>query len=276
MSLKRGIALAGGGARGAYQIGALKALKIHGYLDDIHAISGVSVGSLNACLLAMDALDEAEELWLNLKEDSLFTKDASWLNMLVKENVKLITDGAFKTDKLEIIMDEMLDFEVLRKKDIYIALSFVAEKKHSLTEAIKTNIKNLFEREKHIEYRNLKGMDDQQIHANLIASCALPVAFKPVEIEGKTYLDGGLLDNTPYKPLIDAGCDEVIVIDLFRFSLKNMRRKDSIDGVKMNYIYPKKNLHGILDFKKEHLQARFDLGYNDAEEAIKTWKQKTE
>ncbi len=275
-TFKRGIALAGGGARGAYQIGALKALHKHGYLDDLHAISGVSVGSLNACLLAMGDLDIAEEIWLNLKEDSLFDKDTSWKDLLIKENVHLITDGIFKTDKLETIMDEVLDYDIIRKKQVFIAVSFVTEKKFKFTDALAINIKNFFEKEKRIKYHDLRELSDDDIRGTLLASCAIPVMFKPINIHGKTYYDGGILDNTPYTPLIQAGCDEVIVIDLFRISLRNVTRKKEIDGTKMKYIYPKKNLHGVMDFSTDHIKARFELGYHDALETIETWQKETE
>ena len=46
----------------------------------------------------------------------------------------------------------------------------------------------------------------------LRASCALPIMFKPIEIEGKKYLDGGVGDPIPYKKALADGCDKIIVI----------------------------------------------------------------
>ena len=56
---KLGIAFAGGGARGAYQIGAWKALKEAGIDQQISVYSGASVGSLNAAMFAMGDYDLA-------------------------------------------------------------------------------------------------------------------------------------------------------------------------------------------------------------------------
>ncbi|MFW5913670.1 MAG: patatin-like phospholipase family protein, partial [Bacillota bacterium] len=95
---------------------------------------------------------------------------------------------------------------------------------------------------------------------------ALPVAFKPVKIDGKTYYDGGILDNTPYKPLLDAGCDEIIIIDLFRF---NFRRKRQIEDTRMLYFYPSKSIRGVMDFSHEQITRRFELGYHDTFERLK-------
>lgn len=46
----------------------------------------------------------------------------------------------------------------------------------------------------------------------LRASCALPIMFKPIEINGNKYLDGGLGDPIPYKKALDESCDKIIVI----------------------------------------------------------------
>lgn len=46
----------------------------------------------------------------------------------------------------------------------------------------------------------------------LIASCALPILFQNVEINGNKYLDGGIADPIPFTKALDEGCDKVIVI----------------------------------------------------------------
>ena len=63
-SKEYGIVLEGGGARGAYQVGAWKALKEAGI--SIKGISGASVGALNGALMCMDDLEKAEYIWENI------------------------------------------------------------------------------------------------------------------------------------------------------------------------------------------------------------------
>ena len=60
----KGLVLAGGGAKGSYQVGAYRALRELGWHPDI--ITGTSVGCLNAALFVLDKVQEAEELWKNL------------------------------------------------------------------------------------------------------------------------------------------------------------------------------------------------------------------
>ena len=56
-----GLVLEGGGAKGAYQIGAWKALKEAGI--HVKGIAGTSVGALNGALIAMDDFEKAERIW---------------------------------------------------------------------------------------------------------------------------------------------------------------------------------------------------------------------
>ncbi len=268
---KIGIALAGGGARGAYQVGALEVLKAHGYLDNIHAISGVSVGSLNACLLAMDRIDLAEKLWLDLEENDLFDTDVNWFEVLRQQNLKLLNKGVFDTSRLEKIIDDNIDFDLIRQKDVYVTTAYVADKEVGLFDTITLGLKNFFEKDGRVIYNHLKTMSNDEIKTTILASCALPVMFKPVSIHGKTFYDGGILDNESYKPLIDAGCDEIIFIDLWRFKLRHFPRKSHVDGVNIRHIHPKKSLKGIMDFDHDKIMYRFNQGKLDAKHAINQW-----
>ena len=85
MEKRYGIVLAGGGAKGAFQIGVWKALIDRQIYRQIYGISGCSVGALNAFLMASGEYDKAEEIWCNISkfdflnninsQGSLFTRD---------------------------------------------------------------------------------------------------------------------------------------------------------------------------------------------------------
>ena len=68
-----GIVLEGGGARGAYQIGAWKALKEAGI--EIKGAAGTSVGALNGALICMDDLEKAEKIWENIRYSQVMDVD---------------------------------------------------------------------------------------------------------------------------------------------------------------------------------------------------------
>lgn len=62
---KRALVLAGGGAKGSYQVGVWRALQELDWTPDI--ITGASVGTLNGCLFTMGKIQEAEDLWRSLE-----------------------------------------------------------------------------------------------------------------------------------------------------------------------------------------------------------------
>lgn len=75
------IALEGGGAKGAYQIGAWRALREVGIR--FHAVSGTSVGALNGALMVMGDLEKATEIWENIRFSQIMdVKDEDMKNLL--------------------------------------------------------------------------------------------------------------------------------------------------------------------------------------------------
>jgi predicted acylesterase/phospholipase RssA len=69
--MKRALVLEGGGAKGAFSFGWLKALRDRGIVFD--AVSGTSVGALKYCYLSTRKFDEGERLWAFLSYKELFT-----------------------------------------------------------------------------------------------------------------------------------------------------------------------------------------------------------
>ncbi len=257
---KLGIALAGGGARGAYQIGAWRALKEYEIDTKITAYSGASVGSLNAVLFAMGDYDTAYDTWMKLDRNSLFNLEKKIYKRVFKEKLNFLNRGVYNTKRLEKLMEESINFDKIKDKDIFIATTHLGTEKSTFFDLIRMNYRHYFKSDHQIAYQELSKFKHEDVIKILLASCAIPIAFKPVQIGEKTFYDGGLLDNTPFQPLIDAGCDTIIVIDLFTFS--PMRHK-KVDGIKMYTCYPKKSLRGVLDFSTKHIKRRFDLGYHD-------------
>lgn len=71
--MKYGLALEGGGAKGAYQIGVVKALIDNGY--EFEAVVGTSIGALNAAMVVQDRIDDAIDLWSNISYEKMFNVD---------------------------------------------------------------------------------------------------------------------------------------------------------------------------------------------------------
>jgi predicted acylesterase/phospholipase RssA len=82
MAKKLGLVLEGGGGKGAYQLGVLRAFAARDLSFD--CIAGTSVGGLNAALWAADKLAEGENLWFNISQDKIYPwRRPRWLAHLL-------------------------------------------------------------------------------------------------------------------------------------------------------------------------------------------------
>src|SRR5690554_4249715 len=71
--MKLGLALGGGGARGSYQIGVIKALIESGLLEDLKIVAGTSIGAINACLVMGElSFEQMESIWMHLDNNELY------------------------------------------------------------------------------------------------------------------------------------------------------------------------------------------------------------
>ncbi|EGO0804556.1 ferredoxin reductase, partial [Escherichia coli] len=108
-----------------------------------------------------------------------------------------------------------------------------------------------------------------------LASAALPLLFRPREVQGKMYGDGGMggwqnmQGNTPVTPLVDAGCNMVIVSHLSDGSLWDRR---AFPDTTILEIRPRKKLKqtgeegksgGLLSFTSAHIDTWRQQGYED-------------
>ncbi|MEZ4898904.1 MAG: patatin-like phospholipase family protein [Saprospiraceae bacterium] len=171
-----GLALSGGGARGILHIGVFKALKELGIAPDY--ISGTSAGSIAGTLLAYGYTPD--EMMAFIEETSLYS-----LFSLKMPSLGL-TDLANLRKKLK----QYIPHNEIANLDIP---TFVA-------------VSNLNKGQ--VEYRTEGPLD-----LIVAASCTIPLLFKPIQMEGSMYVDGGLLANAPVLPLRDR-CDMIITVNL--------------------------------------------------------------
>lgn len=266
---KLGIVLDGGGGRGAYHIGVWKYLIESKLYNSISAISGTSVGGLNACLFALNDYALAETIWTQKIHDKILSIDIDVKEICAKIALQfgiknfipvapiisffsmLSTKGYFSRKGLLEIIEEYIDLNELSKMEFPIYATCVE------LPFLKT------------KYFKLNGRDTETIKKILLATSAIPVIFPKEEIEGKYYYDGGFLgDNSPITPLYDEGCTDIIVIHLQADEILKDRR----EGVNIYEICPQEDLgnflKGTLDFSPEGAYRRIAQGYRDAKEIL--------
>lgn len=173
---KIGLVLGGGGTRGFSHLGVIKALEEKGIKPDI--ISGVSAGAIAGSLIA----------------DGKTPEEA--LNIMKGK-------GFFNYTRMRFPRHGFFSFEGLKQKlSNTLSVSNIEDLKLPFCIAV-TNLNS-----GKIEYINSGNLSDF-----VIASASIPVMFRPVKLNGNLYVDGGLSDNMPFKPLKNI-CEKIIAVNL--------------------------------------------------------------
>ncbi len=266
---KLGLALTGGGAKGAFQQGVLEVLDEAGVLDHFSMISGVSIGALHAFSVASNQLAASRFVWETIDKKNAFHSEKSLLDKFRNSEFDWLNDGVFPTDYLEQHLDEMLEPSKLDGREIYIGATRVGPDITSLGGILSHNLKTLRHGHLPIEYMPLHTLSKRVIKKTLMASTAIPVVFKPIKLGDGYYVDGGVYNNTPLKPLVDHGCTHILVIDLFKYNLKRRFHSGDADIL---FIHPEHYLGRILDFTPERSKSRMAYGRRVAEEKLESIK----
>ena len=244
-SREYGLVLEGGGAKGAFQIGAWRALKEAGIR--IRGVSGVSVGALNGALICMDDLEKAENIWENMDPSVVLSLNMSPENLqeAAAEVKRIIKDRGLDIAPLRKLIHETVDEEKIRNSpcELY-ATTF------SITDL-------------QLLKKDVKTMPPGEIEDILMASAYLP-GFKSEKLGGKLYADGGTLDNVPIQVLLDQGYRDIIVIRIYGIGLDRVRWTKIPDGTKVFYIAPREDLGGMLEFDRKRSRKNMALGYLEA------------
>ena len=118
---QRALVLAGGGAKGSYQVGVWQALQELGWTPDI--ITGASVGALNGCLFTMGKSKEAEDLWRRLEiHDVLEVPDSLKPEELNNFFLDVVRSGGLNVEPLAETIDRLIDEDAVRRSPIRFGL----------------------------------------------------------------------------------------------------------------------------------------------------------
>ena len=251
LSKEYGLALEGGGARGAYQIGAWKALKEAGV--KINAVAGTSVGALNGALICMGDLGQAERIWSEMTYSAVMEVDDSLMERfmdnklpfkeLFHEFLKIIGEGGVDVTPLRRLIHEYIDEKKIRESGIaFNLLTF------SLTDKKELDL-------------SLEDIPEGLLEDYLLASAYL-LGFKNEELHGKRYMDGGMFNNLPVGSLVDGGCENIIAIRIYG---PGREPKVKLPQGAVRYeIAPRVKLGNILDFNARRSRQNMKIGYYDA------------
>jgi len=210
-SARKALVLQGGGALGAYQAGVYAALSETELQP--HWIAGVSIGAINAALIAGNApehrVDRLREFW-HLVSSGPSQRLPSWLGDRATQNQwsatmaslvgipgffepryspALLLGGAapllsyYDTTPLKATLERLVDFDRINHCEARFSVGAVN---------VRTGNSVYFD-----NTRQRIGPE------HIMASGALPPGFAPVHIDGDDYWDGGIVSNTPLQYVLD-------------------------------------------------------------------------
>ena len=265
---KTALVLSGGGSRGSYQIGVLKALnKISIKID---TVVGTSAGALNGAMIAMNKPDIAEDLWLSTRSEEIFNLNTDMPEMIETLKKKLhidsellgnlslppdqfvgyardiINNGGVTVDGMDRLIKKYIDEEKIRKSPMEYGLVTVEYPSMTGYKLMKEDIK--------------EGLLCDYIKAS--ASCFPFMQYS--EILGKHYIDGGFTDNLPISMALNREAKKIIAVDLG--AIGKVHDKDIKLAKKTTDFYHIKSsfdLGNFLNFDPIQAKENMDYGYLD-------------
>lgn len=319
-----GLVLCGGGALGAYQMGAWRAIKEAGLEKRITGVSGTSIGACNTAIFCNGDLEKGERIWKEAEQKDLTYPNNHEIQAVLKEKLDEITFDNMKSNVLKIKDDIKDILSKDKRREEREMEDLVAKREHDGEEEDATfvdhlgrsfswfydNVKTAVFSQEGIEkiidekitltggrfdkldlfcaatvlgekveplYFCWNGRSPEEIKNAILASAAIPVAFNERVVDGKTCVDGGLVDNRPIKPLYDLGYRKFIVVNLDNeknFLLKReMKEVEKTYGdCKFIHIIPTKEFNDSplsrMKINRQLTMKRMVMGYVDAKLAI--------
>ncbi len=289
---KIGLVLAGGAAKGGYQVGAVEALAAAG--TRLHAIAGTSIGALNGSVLATapslaDGAARLRAMWERFPTaigsaplpGAEVDGDGDLVEPLVAQAgnaVPRIARLILNRGLLEEMVAEAIDADGLRRAlPFYVAGYPVMRPIHiphvRLAQyALDWTRRVVGDRSRIL---HLNPMPVEEARDAVLASAALPLLFRARQIRDRFYRDGMLGgDNVPIRALVNAGCRIVIVVHL---SQRARMKLDEYPDLVLLEIRPSRPLEprgalggmtGPLDFSPERFALLRQRGRDDAKRVL--------
>jgi NTE family protein len=221
--------LPGGGARGAYQVGVVKAISelIQHERNPFPVICGTSAGAINAAVLASHAhefkigIERLEHFWRSMYCARVYRTDAlTVFKSGMKFAINLLSGGLIRTNPKAFLDNTPLRLflqSTLKLDGIQTALDLDALRGVAITASGYTcaSAISYFQAQESVKTWKRPRRNGQAVKLevdHLLASAALPIIFPAVQIGNEYFGDGGMRMVAPLSPAIHLGADRILVI----------------------------------------------------------------
>lgn len=254
-----GLVLAGGGVKGAYQVGAYLAFKKCGIRLD--GVVGTSIGSFNAAMIVSGMDAELYNFWKNVDVGELLNFNTKYTESVnnkdkfkeliygIEQMTIIVKNKGINNSNLKDLLKEMIDEEKIRNS--YMDYGLVTVRVNDLKPL----------------YLFKEDMKHGKIPEYILASCNLPVFKTEKLIDNKYYIDGGFYDNNPINMLLDKGYKKIYSVEIQGIGFS----KKIKDEKKVIKITPSRFLGSTLNVNKKKINENIKLGYYDTLKVLKNY-----
>ena len=228
-----GLVLTGGGARGAFQAGVVKALaeifKSEGLGNNsfFPIISGISAGAINGAVLASEAhephfgVEKLCEFWSTIKSSDIFHSDVpSMMGTALRWMADLSSGGIYKRQLAASLLDSTPLRDYLSEKINFDQINLNIKNNHlksfscsAFSYAENISICFFDSKEDAIWVRERRRGEKRKIQVeHILASSAIPLVFRAIKIGNSHFGDGALRNMAPISPVIHMGAKKIIIV----------------------------------------------------------------
>lgn len=208
--MKLGLAMSGGGIKGAAHIGVIQALQEENIKVDI--VGGTSIGSIVAALYAMEYTPKEMLKLFNYFSKLIFKNSAMYTDPRGKKLLSIQAGGLYSGENIAFAIEEAGKYKNIKKlQDLKIPIVIPAVDLRDSEKYVFTNMGKI----------NDKYLNKADISIAVRASSSYPAIFAPCIYNKHKFVDGGILDNIPVEETRKIGADKVIAV---RFKLNKTSR----------------------------------------------------
>jgi NTE family protein len=257
------LVLGGGGARGAYQAGVIRAIARR-YPDvEFPILTGISAGAINTAFVAAhgatlaEAADELVDLWLSLTPEQIYRVDASsLLRNMIRWGWRLVSGGIGSAEErtralvdsaplAKLVRDALssnadgsiagIERNIASGRLRAVALSATSYSTGQSVTWVHGNEIPLWQRPQRRSEMARLGID------HVMASSALPLLFPAIKVGGEWYGDGGIRLTAPLSPALHLGAARILTI-----STRHARTRPEADVSQISGYPPPAQVLGVL------------------------------
>ncbi len=226
MTQRTALLLPGGGARNAYQVGALRAIAEHCPRNPFDILVGTSAGALNLGVLASRAddfgaaVEQLQRIWGELevaqvysaKSVSSLRSAAGWMWGMVRGHQSADSQRILDNSPLGALIDAEVDFAAINRFIDSRRLHAVAVHAARFEDGCSVSFFNSNHDVAPWSRPSRTGQKTELRREHLLASAAIPMVFAPQQIDGWHYLDGAFGQVAPLSSALHLGADKLLVI----------------------------------------------------------------